>query len=76
MLDGPLQFFEVFLHSLVGEVIRCVWVTERIIGFRPFVQAKPIIEALLSCLVEDVGVAFVAALSGLVEQLDRLHWQQ
>lgn len=76
MPDGLLQFLEMFLHSLVGEVIRGVWITKRIVGLGPFVQTKPIVEALLPGLVEDIGVALVAALSGLVEQFDGLHLQQ
>lgn len=76
MFDGLLQFLEMFLHSLVGEVIRGVWIAKRIIGLGPFVQTKPIVEALLSSLVEDIGVALMAAFSGLVKQFDRLHLQQ
>ena len=65
-----------FLHSLVGEVIGGVWITERIIGLCPFVQTKTVVEAFLPGLVENIGIAFVAAFSGLVKQFDRLHWQQ
>lgn len=74
MLDCLLQLLEMFFHSLVGKVIRGVWITKRIIGFGPFVQTKAIIEALLPSLVENVGIALLAALSGLIEQFYRLHW--
>lgn len=76
VLDSPLQFLEMLLDSLIGEVIRGVWITKRIIGLSPFIQAKPIVEHLLAGLVEDLGIALMAALSGLVKQLDGLHWQQ